>query len=92
MKDPLVSDCNHSACTSCWLKWLQKRSTCPVCRAPTTKDGLSRMVFRDDGGDGSGRVDVPTLSQVVRDIEASSSSGDEGEDDDEDDELELVAG
>ena len=97
MKDPLVSDCNHSACTSCWTQWLKKNSSCPVCRAAMTRNNLSRIVFREDDADtcinDKGSRSVPTLSQVVREAVVGSDEDDsDGDSDDGEDELELVAG
>ena len=95
MKDPLVSDCNHSACTSCWTQWLEKNSSCPVCRAAMTRKNLSRIVFRedDDADVGKGSRSDPTLSQVVREAVVGSDEDDsDGDSDDGEDELELVAG
>jgi hypothetical protein len=92
MKDPLVSDCNHSACTSCWTLWLKKNTSCPACRATMTRKNLSRMVFRKDDDDDAAKL--PTHSQVVRDAVAESDDEEDSDDssDGEDEELELVEG
>ena len=92
MKDPLVSDCNHSACTSCWTQWLKKNASCPACRTTMTRKNLSRIVFRKD--DDNDAAKLPTHSQVIRDAVAGSDD-EEGSDDNSDDgeeELELVEG
>lgn len=63
LKEPMLADCGHSACLSCWLKWFKKSTSstgsCPVCRKPTSTDSLARMVFEKDAGAG-----VPTMSQM----------------------------
>jgi len=91
MKDPLVSDCNHSACTSCWTQWLKKNTSCPVCRTTMTRTNLSRMVFRNDDGDNEAKP--PTHSQVIRDaVVGSDETSEEESDDGGEEELVLVAG
>lgn len=66
-KEPLLADCNHMACRPCWLEWLQRSETCPVCRKAVKKNDLSRVVFEDqpDGTIEGGRM-PPTLSQLSR--------------------------
>jgi hypothetical protein len=76
-----MADCGHSACLQCWLKWLGKAGTCPVCRASTSKGKLSRMVFEKKPGAG-----VPTMSQIC-----ASSDEDQGDGESSDEELELVS-
>eukprot|EP00978_Attheya_sp_CCMP212_P014617 scaffold37345_cov53-Attheya_sp.AAC.1 len=78
---PYMADCGHSACLQCWLKWLGKAGTCPVCRASTSKGKLSRMVFEKKPGAG-----VPTMSQIC-----ASSDEDQGDGESSDEELELVS-
>lgn len=92
MKDPLVSDCNHSACTSCWTQWLKKNASCPACRTTMTRKNLSRIVFRID--DENDAAKLPTHSQVIRDAVAESDDEEDTGDssDDGEEELELVAG
>mmetsp|Transcript_20364 Transcript_20364/g.25879 ORF Transcript_20364/g.25879 Transcript_20364/m.25879 type:complete len:119 (-) Transcript_20364:217-573(-) len=53
---PFMADCGHSACFECWVQWLNRSGTCPICRVATTKESLSRMVFAG--------ANVPTLSQM----------------------------
>lgn len=58
---PMIGDnCGHMACQSCWLQWLKRSETCPVCRKNTKPSDLSLVVFQD--GDEGGRDSV-TLSQ-----------------------------
>ena len=92
MKDPLVSDCNHSACASCWTQWLRKNASCPACRTTMTRKNLSRIVFRKDDDDDAAKL--PTHSQVIRDAVAESDDEEDTGDssDDGEEELELVAG
>lgn len=47
---PFLGECGHMACLDCWLQWLQKSESCPVCRAPTTKASLARVVFQKGTG------------------------------------------
>ena len=74
MKDPLVSDCHHSACSMCWSKWLEKHETCPICRQEISMQRLSKMIFASTQGE------VPTLSQVMRCDGEDSESSSDGED------------
>ncbi|KAL7540470.1 hypothetical protein ACHAXR_010584 [Thalassiosira sp. AJA248-18] len=76
-KEPLMAECHHSACISCWRSWLQRQNTCPVCRAPTQMKDLAKLVFAKDTGGGA-----PSLTQIC-------ASEDEEESDNE--ELEIVA-
>ena len=77
LDQPLMAEsCRHSACFNCWRTWLQRSSTCPTCRAPTTMKDLSKLVFTSETGEAA-----PTLTQIC-------ASDDEAESDDE--ELEIV--
>jgi hypothetical protein len=46
---PLMSECRHSACMSCWKDWLSRQPTCPQCRKHTELKTLAKMVFATDG-------------------------------------------
>ena len=58
----LLAECGHSACSACWSQWLSEKEnlTCPVCRNPTSKKELSRVVFHDH----TAGEKPPTLSQI----------------------------
>jgi hypothetical protein len=62
MSNPLLAECGHSACSKCWTTWLEEKAqlTCPVCRKPTKKRKLSRVVFHKEN---VGKR-IPTLSQI----------------------------
>ena len=62
---PLIGECGHLACKTCWLLWLAKAPVCPICRVAVVKESLARIVFRDDGERQSGAA--PTLSQLCED-------------------------
>ena len=38
--------CGHVCCLGCWTLWLKKSSTCPLCRAPTTSDDISKVYLK----------------------------------------------
>ena len=76
-----MADCGHTACSSCWLKWLAKSSCCPTCRQPTEKSSLAHVVFEKKPGAGA-----PSLSQLC----APNNGQDEEVSSDE--ELEIVGG
>jgi len=75
-----MADCGHTACSSCWLKWLAKSATCPTCRQPTEKSSLARMVFEKKPGAGA-----PSMSQLC-----PPGNGEE-DDPSSDEELKIVA-
>jgi len=63
--NPMLSDCGHMACQSCWLLWLKRSETCPVCRTSVQKESLARLVFQDhnseDGGSGGRHISLTQL-------------------------------
>jgi regulator of telomere elongation helicase 1 len=59
---PMLSECNHLACESCWLQWLKKSGTCPTCRVRVEKQSLARAVFQNHEGNSSS---PPSLSQLL---------------------------
>lgn len=70
-KEPYMPPCGHLVCSSCWMQWLKKSQSCPVCRKPATKDTLVRVVFEKEPGSG-----VPSFSQLC------TRPGDSDSDDD----------
>lgn len=44
-----LATCGHLACLDCWNQWLSKSQSCPVCRAPCSRDALARAIFRGVG-------------------------------------------
>lgn len=71
----LLADCGHSACMNCWSEWLKRSQTCPVCRKPTNRENLSRMVFERKPG--SNPVSLTQMCQS-------------DDDSDDEDELEII--
>ena len=74
-KVPILADCGHMACLSCWTSWLRRSQTCMVCRVQTSDKSLARVVYERHPG----RNAPATLSQLI----AYNSEGDS------DDELEI---
>ena len=67
--------CGHLVCGTCWIQWLKKSETCPVCRKPATKDTLVRVVFEEEPGSG-----IPSFSQLCK----------QPDDLDSDDDLDII--
>jgi hypothetical protein len=42
--EPLMAECGHVACLSCWKAWLARSESCPTCREVTTIESLARIV------------------------------------------------
>ena len=81
---PVISDCNHWACKKCWIEWLKRSNSCPVCRVPTTKDSLALMVFKETG------VDAISLTQKVITAGDREDSSDDEEREGSINQLEIV--
>lgn len=64
-----MADCGHTACSICWLKWMEKSSTCPICRVDITKESLARLVFEKEPG--TGNPPCSQLCPVSHDDESS---------------------
>ncbi|RYH21160.1 hypothetical protein EON65_21335 [archaeon] len=43
---PCAAKCGHICCQECWTRCLQIKPMCPYCRAPTTKDSISKLLVR----------------------------------------------
>ena len=69
----LMAECGHTACSKCWLKWMEKSLTCPICRVDTTKESLARLVFEKEPG----TVNPPSCSQLCPVPRADESSEEE---------------
>jgi len=66
-KKPYMAKCGHLACGDCWLQWLKKSSTCPVCRGPAVKNELARVVYENEPGSG-----IPSMSQLYSHCDSDS--------------------
>ena len=60
---PMLGDCGHMACQSCWINWLKRSETCPICRVPVKAKSLARVVFQDQNSEGDNSRGSITLSQ-----------------------------
>jgi len=40
LKTPLVSNCQHRFCSACITEWLDKKSSCPICRTYLTNNSM----------------------------------------------------
>ena len=61
---PMLGDCGHMACQGCWLEWLKRSETCPVCRVSVKAKSLARVVFQDQNSTGDNSRGSVTLSQL----------------------------
>lgn len=43
---PCAAKCGHVCCQDCWARCLQVKPMCPMCRASTTKDSISKLLVR----------------------------------------------
>ena len=43
LSDPVILRCNHIFCEDCVSEWLDRESTCPLCRAIVPKAGKLRF-------------------------------------------------
>ena len=41
-EDLMTSKCKHLCCKTCWMAWLKKRKSCPLCRTKTNSRILTR--------------------------------------------------
>lgn len=44
--NPCAGICGHVCCEECWTMWLATKTACPVCREPTTKESISKLIIR----------------------------------------------
>ena len=40
LKNTVVTPCNHAYCNGCFFKWLSRKETCALCRAPLLSNAL----------------------------------------------------
>ncbi len=43
--NPCAAKCGHICCEICWSQWLKSKLACPICKAPTTIDSISRIIL-----------------------------------------------
>ena len=39
-KNTVITPCNHAYCNVCFFKWLSRKETCALCRAPLLSNAL----------------------------------------------------
>lgn len=47
MPKPIVAECGHVACSSCWNSWLKRSHTCLKCRKPMEPSTIALLVYQD---------------------------------------------
>lgn len=44
--DPCAASCGHICCKDCWLIWMKKNASCPICRQEISISRLNRLIIK----------------------------------------------